>query len=492
MPLEQFVTASLLQYRAFGLLANQTHPAFQDDLNQFIHAHGRPLAAALAALDGVVSRQAVEGLPYLFCSSQTEPDAPPAGYCDEETTIGLRTLLSTRYRFWQMQQLPGASPTIRSCLVRAALYILHTRNFNASVRYLLDLHKHGYLLSSESLQYSLAFLFVVRQRVARDEDMVPLCIGQRDGPAGWRGAELLPVDLQTLPMLREAEEGMAYLLQTADNDIDEVRAARSYDEWVLGQHYLADLTMTAHFLLGYLNMQNERAFIAFNVRYEEITADGFAYYHTLRGEPERYPFEMNLTYSYAIFQAAQMGGGDWQDRLCDERVLVPDQLADLLLPNDGTINLQPTPDNIPVAWRMLSAAVAPIYAQLVVRDPGYRALARTDDQIGSGHTDLPSLIRAIRQNPENQQLRAQLLDRYPYCDQCLFMEALYLDRCGEQKRAMALLQQAILIDPSDHHRWHSAGVLLHKLGHVEAASRLKGFAVTLRDDPPVAPPPEDA
>jgi tetratricopeptide (TPR) repeat protein len=426
-------------------------------------------------------------MPYLLCSSETAPDAPPAGYCDEETTIGLRTLLSTRYIFWQMQHLPDAAPTILCCLVRAALYILHTRNFNASVRYLLDLHKHGYLLSSALLQHCLVFLFEVRQRVARDEDIVPLCIGLRDGAAGWRSAELLPVDLQALPMLREAAEGLAYLLQTADNDIDEVRAARSYDEWVLGQHYLTGLMMTAHFLLGYLDMQDEPAFIAFDVRYEEIVADGFAYYHMLRGAPERYPFEMKLTYSYAIIKAAQMGGGDWQDRLCDERVVVPDQLADLLLPNDGTINLQPAPDSIPVAWRLLSAAVAPVYALLVVREPGYRALARTDGQTGSGPTDLQSLIRAIRQDPENQQLRAQLLDRHPYCDQCLFIEALYLDRCGEQEAAMARLQQAILIDPSDHHRWHSAGVLLHKLGHVSAAVRLKGFALTLRDNPPAAP-----
>lgn len=487
MPIDQFVTAALLQYRAFGLLANQTHPSFQDDLTQFIYTHGQPLAAAFAALDGVVSRQTVEGLPYLLCSSETAPDAPPAGYFDAETAIGLRTLLSARYTFWQMQQLPDAAATILRCLVRAALYILHTRNFEASVRYLLDLHKHGYLLSSESLQHSLAFLFVVRQRVATDEDIVPLCIGQLDGPASWRSAELLPVDLQALPMLREAAEGMAYLLQTADSDIDEVRAAPSYDKWVLGQHYLADLMMTAHFLLGYLDMQDEPAFIAFDVRYEEIAADCFAYYHMLRGQPERYPFEMKLTYSYAIIKAAQMGGGDWQDRLCNERVVVPDQLADLLLPNDGTINLQPTPESISVAWRLLSAAVAPIYAQLVVRDPGYRALARTD-----GQTDLQSLIRTIRQDPENQQLRTQFLDRYPYCDQCLFMEALYLDRYGEQVAAMARLQQAILIDPSDHHRWHSAGVLLHKLGYVEAAARLRDFALTLRDNPPATPPPEGA
>jgi hypothetical protein len=153
MPLDQFVTAALLQHRAFGLLANQTHPSFQNDLAQFIHAHGQPLAAAFAALDGVVSRQPVKGMPYLLCSSETAPDAPPAGYCDEETTIGLRTLLSTRYIFWQMQHLPDAAPTILCCLVRAALYILHTRNFNASVRYLLDLHKHGYLLSSALLQH---------------------------------------------------------------------------------------------------------------------------------------------------------------------------------------------------------------------------------------------------------------------------------------------------------------------------------------------------
>jgi|GEM_PF-6728944 len=484
MALDQLVAAALLQYRAFGLLANQTHPAFQDDLTQFLGAHGTPLAAAFAALDGAAPREPAAGVPYLLYSSKIVPDAPPAGYYEDQTAIGLGALLSSRHSFWQMQLLPGSAPVVVGCLKRAALYMLHTRGFNASVRYLLDLHKHGYLFSSEPLQHSLAFLFLVRQRVASDEDIVPLCIALSGEPDEWRGAEVLTVALDKLPVLRQGAEGMAYLLQTAGNDVDEVRAARSYDEWVLGQHYLADLMLTTHFLLHYLEMHDEPAFIAFAVRYEEISADCFAYYHVLRGQPERYPFEMTFTYSSAIIKAVQMGGGDWQDRLCDERVIVPDQLADLLLPSDGTTNLQPAPDSIPVTWRLLSAAVAPMYAQLVARNPGYRALARPDGQAEPAHTDVQSFIRAIRQEPENQQLRAQLLDRYPYCDQCLILEALYLDRYGDPAAAMARLQQAICIDANDHQRWQSAAAVLHKLGQVEAARRLAAFARTLGDDPP--------
>jgi len=485
MALDQLVAAALLQYRAFGLLADEAHPAFKDDLTHFISAHGDPLVRAFSALSRSVPRQALAGLPFLLHSNNTAPHAPPGGYFDDQTPIELGKLLTSRYIFWAMQHNPDAALAVVFYLLRATLYVLHTRGFDTSVRYLLDLRKHGYLLNSSSLNHCLAFLFLVRQRVSSDDEIVPLCIaGQPHSAADWYNAELLPVDLQALPVLREAAEGMAYLVQTAGTDIDEVRASQSYDDWILGQHYLGSLMLTVHFILRYLNMDEEPAFRAFDVRYEEICADCFAFYHILRGEPERYPFEARFTASYGVIKAVEMGGGDWQNRLCDERVLVPDQLADLLLPSDGTINLQLEEASIPPAWRLLSSAVAPVYANLVVRNPDYRSLARVvkmNTNAASAPPDIRYFLRSMRQEPENEHLRGQLLDFYPYCDRWLFVEARYLDRRGDPSAAMARLQQAISIDPTDHSRWKSMSVILRKFGDERAADRLAGFARTLRN-----------
>lgn len=485
MALDQLFTGALLQYKAFGLLANLDHPAFKDDLMHFISDHGLPLATAFAALPDNISRQACIGLPYLQCSSITSPDAPPGGYFEDQTNIDPGTLLSSRYTFWTMQHLEGSANSIYYCLVRAALYVLHTRDFNASVRYLLDLQKHGYLLNSHSLQHCLTFLLMIRQRVNTDDDIVPLCIaGQPQENADWHNAKLLPLDIAVLPVVRPAQEGLAYILLTAENDIEEVRAAKSYDEWVLGQHYLGNLMLTVLFILRYLNMEQELAFRSFDVRYEEICADCFAFYHMIRGEPERYPFEVSFTFSYAPLRASQMVGGDWQDRLCDERVLIPDQLAALLLPSDGTINSHLPLASVPPAWRLLSPAVAPVYANVVVRNPEYRSLARrtkSDSNTSAAPPDIPSLARSIRQEPENELVREQLLDLYPYCDICLFMEALYRDSCSDLTTAMTRLQQAILIDPIDHQRWHSVSVILRKLENQDMANQVAAFARTLLD-----------
>ena len=483
MALNELVAAALLQYRAFGLLADRAHPAFNDDLAHFISAHGHPLATAFCALSTSVPQRALAGLPFVLHSYKTAPHAPPGGYFDDQTAIELGTLLSSRYTFWTMQNNPDAAATIVFCLLRAALYVLHTRSFNASVRYLLDLHKHGYLLNAHSLDHCLAFLFLVRQRVNSDDEIVPLCLESLPhSPSDWYNAKLLPVNLQALPVLREAAEGMAYLLQTTGTDIDEVRASQSYDEWILGQHYLGRLTLTVHFILGYLNLDQEPAFRAFDVRYEEICADCFAFYHILRGGPEGYPFEPEFNAYYGVMKAIQMLGGDWQDRLCDERVLVPDQLADLMLPSDGTINLQLKQSGIPPDWCLLSSALAPVYANVVARNPDYRFLARLvqiEGNATSAPPDIQSLLRSIRQESGNEQLREQLLDFYPYCDRCLFVEAGYLDRRGDPTAAMVRLQQAISIDPTNHLRWKRMSVILRKLGNGHAADRLAGFARTL-------------
>ncbi|MYM32100.1 hypothetical protein GTP58_27585 [Duganella sp. CY15W] len=489
MALNQLITAAVSQYRAFGLLADRTHPAFPDDLTHFIRAHGHPFSRALATVDNGAPYQAVMGLPFLLCSSETAPEAPPGGYYGRGTILGLGSLLASRYEFWQKQKMPEEAGNILIYLQRAALYVLHMTNFNTSVRYLLDLQKHGFLLEPDpiALKNCLIFLFQVRQRVASDDDIVSFCLGnQPHNDFDWYTAELLPVNLAALRVLRDGADGIAYLLQTAEKDIDEVRAAQSYDEWVLGQHYLFKLMQATIFTLRTLDMDQETAFKAFDIKYEEIAADCGAYTYIIKGAPSRYPFEFSFNGAHAAILAAQMGGGNWQDRICEERVLVPDQLADLLLPNDDTINLRPPRTSVPAPWHLLSSTVAPVYAAVVMRNSRYRSLIRPDaaqaGQAPAAPVDMQLLVRTIRENPENRELLDRILATTPYSDQHLLVDAISFDLQGEPEVAMARTQQAILIDPSNFLYWSAAAGFLDKLGDLEASAGLASFARTLRNE----------
>jgi hypothetical protein len=493
MTLASLVASALTQHRAFGLFMSSPEEELVD---WFIERHGRPLAQALSALDSPALRRMAAGTPYVLTGQEEGAGDELAGYFREDSTLGLGELLESRHVFWTLQCRPGAEPAVRLLLIRAALWMLAHHDFETALRYLLDLHKHGYLLDFQMLDQCLSILCAARLKVHTDAEIVALLVELGGTPGSeWRSARWSGADVLSMPALREPGVDAEYLTHAAQAEIDEVRAASSHDAWLLGQYYLPQLMWAVLFTLRYIGVADQLAYFALCARFEEISCDGFPFRAMQAGMPQHFPFAPQFGVARTVALVLQQTCDDWQDRLLVERVVVPDELSDLLMPDADTVLADVPHERLPAPWHLLSAALAPIYGRVVLREPEYalrRRIPMNAEELAS-YSNAPEApepgsdesrricraeIGALARTLKNAKPGADssLLDLYPYCDLALFAEALALDRAGDRQAAARRIEQAILIDPSDYKRWHSFGLIVQGLGEPDYARRLKKLA----------------
>lgn len=501
-------SACLAQHRAFGLFAD-TEPDSElaalfrssglgadteRELARFLDRHGRPAALALA---GACPAEPPAGVPFLMTARTGAEDAVVAGYVAQAPAIPVGRLLEERHRLWALQ-VPAPDPGLYPVVMRGALFMLSGHGFDAALRYLLDLVKHGCLAGRSTVLQCMLDLCRGRQRVAADARLPALWLGERTLDAGdWSEAALRTVDPAALPVLRTAGATAEFLAGAIEHDIAEVRAAGSFDDWMLGTFWLARATEIVRRVLDGLDLLSDPGLVAVGLRIEEISADSSASIVAWRIDARAFPFAPDFAYARGIAAAVRHAVDDWAHRILDERVLVPDQLIDLLLP-EGCDAVADVPDDaLPPAWRLLSGAVAAVHAEKLSRAPEYRQLRRTsmpDDvrkrlrRAGEGGMTpmqaeagaiAAQVSRADPAGPAALAILARITGLYPYADDWRHVEAQALFQAGQPDAAWHALVDAILIDPSRARSWALAAKILAGAGDEEGAARLTGFAASL-------------
>jgi hypothetical protein len=291
-------------------------------------------------------------------------DAPLAGPLRGAGVTASQHLQSV-FLAWNAQL--GGDDVFFTRLLRASLWLMSETDFLHAVTYLIDLQRDGILISHDVLARIIHFLFDERRRVAEDSDLIAEVVGNVPvGLSAWRQVDFAAHDDSRAVLRSELDDDLWLLIDRFDLAADRVRESKSYDDWLCGQCFLYNFASAILLVFRTLGYADQLAFISAMAKVDEIRADAGASVRMIRartGSVRSWPYAADFTSVTAVAKGMARETDDWKSEILTGRVLVPNELVELLTP-DAEL---PT-ESLPVHWQQLSAKAAPIFGLLLLSD----------------------------------------------------------------------------------------------------------------------------
>jgi hypothetical protein len=389
------------QMRAFGILA-----AHAPDPDKVLKSVIIPrlsllhlLLEGLEAFDRKSIREAIgSGTPIIYNTADWPKGAAPAGRFDIDGPISLKRHLTSWFLCWNFQlgKEKEARAAMASKAARAALWVLRTSgSFDDAVNYIVDLKINGLIIHPATAAEAIQILFETRCRVRDDVDAVEFLLDKASlDTSDWPRVQFKKFDL-AVPLVRpDLYDHFDALLDRAETEIEAVLNADSYDAWVVGQLGLSSLLDMVQAIFKYFELEDSLKFVGRLVQVEEIRADagGFAKLFRLwAGKFISYTYQGDYTMASVVIPELRGKTPDWEDRVLQDRAVVPSYLQHLMTA-DGI-----TGGPLPKGWDRFSPALVPIVGPLLLEDSHYdtRRMAQFKEREIENAPSLQQFLEAI-------------------------------------------------------------------------------------------------
>lgn len=329
----------LSEMSAFGVMA-AGRDILPEQLEQY--ASRIPVMGMMleAAEETAGLRFGADRFPFVYNTVRWDEQAPLAGWTTDCAVPRPSQLPWSLLGSWMMA-LQEPERSTRNRLLRAVLWQTSHADLRSGLQLAADLSGAGYLLNRDDLKKVVALVLLARDQAGSDSDMVAGILGggTPDSPEGFRGAALSPGWVTRTEVTSGATlELIQYLLRIIAPVIGTARSSPNLGEWVLNQQRLYNLIGPVLNAIRTVLPKPPLALRAVMAQFREINADAGNSTEMLK---------IKLAYripSYRMLADQALGvalqyrariGDDWADRLCHERVVVPDQLRTLLLDITG-------------------------------------------------------------------------------------------------------------------------------------------------------------
>lgn len=311
-------------------------------------------------------------VPLLYNTQNWPPNIPPAGYSSIRTSLKpsllLDSYLGSWYFHWTAKEEDFWSA---QRFLKSALWMLQHGGVDASIRYLFDLQRHGFVLDHQDIYDALSLLIKAQRIVDRDEDLLTYFFGEvvPDTYHKLIQAEFIHFDLDR-PVKRPISSDVVQALINAGLDqVERVRKSTNYDAWLSGQWILASMLSQIQSILNHHLGHTNMAIQAILDQFEEMRADAGGIKRVFHaqmfdsGYINRNPLSSNFGFKPAIkavCRGIQLASKKtWKARLFQDRCLVPFSLQPLFLDENF-----PT---LPFEWRLISPNLATTFCHVVIR-----------------------------------------------------------------------------------------------------------------------------
>jgi hypothetical protein len=277
--------------------------------------------------------------PFVYNTARWDDGVPLAGWTTDNAVPRPSHLPVSMIGTWMMA-LEEPARSARDRLLRAALWQTKQAGLRSALQLAADLSSGGFLLNRDDLQDVFELLLLARDQVNSDDEMVAGLLGGAapTSPRDFLDATLSPGWVtQTSATSPTVLALVQQLMQITTPRMVAARHSSSLGEWVLNQQRLYNLIgpmiKAVRTVLPKLPLEMR----AVMTQLGEINADAGNSARLLKIKVFRIP-----SYSLVADQAldvamqyhARLGSG-WEDRLCQERVVVPDELRSVVLDITG-------------------------------------------------------------------------------------------------------------------------------------------------------------
>jgi hypothetical protein len=354
--LDALVATLFGQIRLHNLAVANSAP---DEANVKAFARKRvvPLAALLEAGHHVgLTLPVPEQLPYLYSTADWPGDSPPAGRLANRE-VPPHTALRALIGFWLLQCHRGGGA---DRLTRGMLWTLHRHGYRDALAFVFDAIVSGAIIDSVTgIEVLNRLLLARRQAPSDDRIFESFARTVPRSPAQWRTFDVSRPLFAPRMARPELTDDIDWLQSRAAERIAACRASRDAGEWSFGLAEIGPLCAILSRSFRELGLDRDLAYGVFTAQVEEIQADCGAYFLCIDFSSEFTDADRLHTrwiMAEAMEKMSRFHGGDWLERILEERVLVPDALYDLYWEDPQTLT-----DRTPPQWR---APAAPLRAAL--------------------------------------------------------------------------------------------------------------------------------
>jgi hypothetical protein len=353
----RLVEGYLAQLRAFGCFCDE---ALGERIESVVVERVGFVKAYCEFLEHVGNLRFGDGeVPLLYNTQQWPEGVEPAGFVSPDSLIAPSqyfTALAVSWGFQATMDKEEASPLPR--FLKAALWVARRHGVPTAIHYVFALREHGLILSTRTLYGTVDALIRGYRIAASDSSLYETFFGgsMPEHPRALIQAELAEVDLEA-PFTRSAGPLLQTLLSLASAQVERVRSAVSYDEWLRSQFVLSSfLDVIVHLVPKHVPSVSPTVRSALD-HFEEMRADAGGIAALVRrgviSRPLCAVFDLNIPTLIAMIGA---------DRLVHERAVVPRALQGVLI--DGQRH-----HDLPVEWARLSPAYAQALCDATLDSP---------------------------------------------------------------------------------------------------------------------------
>lgn len=456
--------------------------------------------------------------PLLYNTAEWPDGAAPAGWLAADTAVKPSDLVISYHGMWR-GHLPEHDVAMRRFL-KATLWVIQTSGFTEGLRYLFALHRCGFAVGPSDFGGAVGVLLGAYRAVERDEDVPRFFFGRKipATPHDLIHADFVKESFGEPPPRRPlGEDVLATLFDEAQMQIDRVRGAADYDEWLVGQCVLYGVAWIVEQMLEEHGPKN-LGIQSFIDQLEELRADAGSQSHFGSSFSENLSA---LPRALSKILAFTLGVENARQHVLAVRAPFPPALADLVFEGKP----------LPPPWNGVSPRLAGIHARLHDHQPtlvrtrrftreeleatdaidGVFAAHPVDDPVArenilrevtgeTPQTTEPAAAKPETMNPEQikevaGELRhaaavAEHRDRliaaiemgeegahavsveairsihelYPWSSFVHYELGIALDRSGDPESALHHIETAIALAPARKEHWQSLGVVLNRLG----------------------------
>ncbi|MFD7835313.1 hypothetical protein [Streptomyces sp. NPDC059761] len=469
------------ELQAFGVLTSSS--VLTEETNRsYVTTRSGFILSFLETLSEVCDLRfaAHSNVPFCYNRAGWRSEAPVGGYTDAESEVLPHEVAMSL--MLNCQQRADGAPARR--LLTCALWRLADKGLGDAVTYLFDLHQAGFA-GSDDVGVVTFLLLRAHSHAGSCDALLERSIGR---PATG-GTDWLAVDpdfewVGPAPLDGESKKVLTALFLRAGRKVEETRAADNFDDWILGQIHLAGLLTT---VLSLVNDLVENVPLPWRVRlsqWEEIIADAKSLLLTSRAGFDMLSQKSRIGYVAVVGSEIRRNVGEnWQQRLYEERLLVPTRMRGFFFPDDADAAADDTSSSaasFPPEWASLSWRV--IHPWLITINGDVPTLVPPEGEDGADGEALVAEVAAIHRLGEERryaeaELRVRsLVARHPYMEFLYVERAIALDLQNQPAAALEDLLTAVFLDPRNPLTWESLSIVLARLGSHEEAVFARAFA----------------
>ncbi|MGW8993443.1 hypothetical protein ACWGRF_26470 [Streptomyces zhihengii] len=423
-------------------------------------------------------------IPFCYNRAEWPGGAPIEGYTPSEPEVLPADVATSLILNVQQRATGSLFSRLLTCAVRR---LAGTGDLRDTVTYLFDLHQAGFAGADEVTE-TTCLLLRAHSQAGSCEVLVERCMRHAaTGEIDWTTDVPDFEWVDESPLGKEGKAVLTLLFQRASRRVEEVRGAQDLDQWVLGQIHIDGL-LTAVIRLFHELVENiPLPYQARLAQWEEIVCDAHALLMTSRAGFDALSAKARISSAHLMGQAIrQRVGTTWQDRLYQERLLVPAQLRAHYFSEPG--------EQFPPQWEHLSWRVIHPWLTAVAPGTAPSAVVRTSktgqpsgESPGRGGerdiaedllADFETIHRLHEEHryAEVEQHARSTLRRHPYMENLYAELAIALDHQNKPEAAREELLTGIFLNPHNPLLWHSLSVVLHRTGSHEEAAFAMAFS----------------